>query len=212
MNEDKIKKLLDDHKKLIEYEASKYSSRIPSVVVQAEAYKLARKAAEAYNPATGVKFSTFLTNSLQKLSRMSTQYGGTIRVPENKQFKLHKINQLEAGLKAELGRDPTVHELSESSGLPLAALRKLLVSRKKDVNVMNLAYTPAIMENENDDWVHFVYHDLTDRDKVIFEYKTGFGGKPVLTNEQIAAKMETPVSMINSRVRFITDRLSEAWK
>jgi RNA polymerase nonessential primary-like sigma factor len=103
-----------------------------------------------------IRFSTYLTNMLQKLSRLSTQYGSSIRVPENKQFKINRMNQIEQGLAEELGRAPTVAELSDSLGSTVKETDKLLQARKKDVNLSNLSFSPVFFESVDDDWVHFV--------------------------------------------------------
>lgn len=204
-----INQMILDHKRLIESEASKYAQFVPLYVAQAEAYKIARGAAEKFDPATGLKFSTYLTNSLKKLSRLSTEHGGSIRLPEDKQFKIQKLNVAEASLKSDLGRDPTLHELSMESGFNIPTVKSLLTVRKKDVNINNIAYTPVFVDNANDDWVHFVYHDLTDRDKYIFEHKTGFGGKPRLANEDIAKHLNISPSTVANRVKVISDRVAE---
>ncbi len=206
---EEIKKLIDSHKKLIELEASKNAKFIPLTFVKIEAYKLANAAAQKYDASTGIKFSTYLTNALQKLTRLSTQYGGTVRVPENKQFKISKLNQIETGLTETYGRQPTASELADASGMSLSAVNSLLSVRKKDVNLSNLAYTPIFHAGNDDDWIHFVYHDLSDKDKLIFEYKTGFGGKPVLDNAAIGKKLSMSPSTISQRLKFITARLAE---
>jgi DNA-directed RNA polymerase specialized sigma subunit len=201
--------LLRDHKRLIELEASRYAKFVPTYVVLAEAYKLAHKAAEEYDPKLGIKFSTFLHNSLKKLSRISTQYGATVRVPEGLQFKINRLNQVSQGLKDELGREPSTHELSEHSGFSLKETANLLKHRKKDVNINNVGETSVFISSEDDDWIHFVYHDLPERDRVIFEWKTGFGGKPVLSNEEIAKKLHLSPSTVSSRVKMMSDKIAE---
>jgi len=208
----KHQQLIDDHKKLIEFEASKYAKFVPLSVVLVEAYKLAAKASDSFDPNAGVKFSTYLTNYLKKLSRISTQYGGLIRLPENKQFKVQKINQAEASLRDALGRDPNMGELSEATGFSTSVVSNLLKTRKKEVNLNNLAYTPIFIENDNDECIHFVYHDLTDRDKFIFEHKTGFGGKKVLSNDEIAKALNISSSTVANRVKIVSDKISECWK
>lgn len=204
-----IEKLIQDHKKLIEFEASKYAKFIPLSYVQIEAYKLAREAAHKYDPSMGLKFSTFLTHSLQKLHRLSTQYGSAARIPEDKQFKIQKLNQVEAGLSDDLGRQPTASELADASGLPMSQISSLLGTRKKEVNLNNLAYMPVFFEGNDDDWVHFVYHDLSDKDKIIFEHKIGYGGKPVLDNNTIAKKLNISPSTVSQRIKLITKKIGE---
>ena len=141
-----IEQLINSHKKLIEAEASKYAKFIPVTFVLIEAYKLARKAAEKYDPSTGIKFSTYLTNALQKLSRLSTQYGNVVRVPENKQFKINKLNQVEQGLTDELGRQPSVAELADATGMGIGQVNSLLGTRKREVNMSNLSFAPVFFE------------------------------------------------------------------
>jgi DNA-directed RNA polymerase specialized sigma subunit len=207
-----VDQLLEQHRRLIESEAAKYARFVPAHVVQAQAWRLARKAAESYDPSRGTKFSTHLVSSLRKLFRLTTKHGGGFRVPENKQFKVHRLTVLEEQLRNELRRPPTVDELSEASGMGRAAVNGLMRLRKREVNVSNLAYSPVFIEGNNDDWVHFVYHDLTPRDKVIMEHRTGFGGKEVKTNEEIAKLLGTSPSTVSARTRMITERLKEGWK
>jgi DNA-directed RNA polymerase specialized sigma subunit len=122
------------------------------------------------------------------------------------------MNQAEEELRNELGREPSLAELGQATGMGLSELTSLKQSRKREVNVSNLAYSPVFIEGDNDDWVHFVYHDLPQRDKVIMEHKTGFGGKKILSNDQLAKMLNTSPSTISNRVKLITDRITEGWK
>lgn len=209
-SEETIKSLIKSHQKLIELEASKNAKFIPLTFVQVEAYKLARKAAENFDTKKNIKFSTYLTNALQKLSRLSTQYGASVRVPENKQFKINKLNQLEAELHETSGMTPTAADLADASGMSLNHVNSLLTARKKEVNLSNLSFAPIFDTGDSEnEWVHFVYHDLSDKDKLIFEYRTGFGGKPVLDLASIAKKLGMSASTVSQRVKTITDRLAQ---
>ena len=207
-----VAELINSHKRMIELEASRHSRFVPQSVVLAEAYKLAHKAATTYDASSGNKFSTHLTNQLKKLSRISTQYGATIRLPENKQFKLQRLNQIELVLKEELDREPSVSELADATGMSIKEINYLKQHRTSDVNISNMAYTPTFINTGNDDWMHFVYHDLEPIDKVIFEYKVGFAGKPQLTNEEIAKKLNLSASTVNNRAKMIAEKISEGWK
>ena len=211
MNADAKQKLITDHKKLIEYEASKYSTMVPYYVVLSEAYKLADKAADGYDDTRGTKFSTHLTNQLKKLSRISTQYGTAVRLPENKQYKLNKLNRLKLDLDAHLNRPPSTLELSEASGIPLAEVNHILQHRAGEVNISNLLHTPVFVNNSNDEWLHFVYHDLGDTDRLIFEHKTGFGGKKLMNNEELAKLLHLSPSTVANRANMIAEKVNENW-
>lgn len=206
------KKLVADHKKLVEAEAFRHSQFIPLHVMQAEAYRLANDAAVSFDPKMGNQFSTHLTNQLKKLSRFSTQHGNVVRLPENVQFKINNLNKAENQLKDELQRDPSVGELSEVTGMSIQTINHLKQQRKKEVAMSNVVGTPIFVEdNANDEWMHFVYHDLPERDKLIFEHKTGFGGKPLLDNAALAKQLGLSVSTVANRVKMITERLAEGW-
>lgn len=205
-----VEKLVQEHRKLIEAEARKNAQFVPLIVVEAEAYRLAHEAALSYDEKSGVKFSTHLTNQLKKLQRFSTTYGGSVRVSENAQFKIQRINTAEKHLHEELGRPPTAAELADATGLGLPAVGNLLKKRKKEVDLTNLSYTPVFVDDGRlDDWIHFVYHDLSSTDKLIFEYRTGFGGKPILTEEEISKKLHIPADIVKLRVRLISQKLNE---
>lgn len=210
-NKATVEKLLAEHKKLIDSEARKYAVNVPLVTVQIEAYKLARKAAETYTPGD-VKFSTYLVNSLKKLSRLSTQYGSSIRMPENVQFGINKLNLAEKDLESNLGREATVAELSDYTGFNIKTVDSLLKNKKTIVSINNLLTTPTIVDSSNDEWLSFVYHDLTPKDKTIFEHKTGFGGKKVLDNDKIAKKLNLSQAQLNNRINIISDMINRGWK
>lgn len=207
-----IEKLIKENKKLIDLEASRYATNLPLITVQLEAYKLAREAAKTYNPASGFKFSTHLVNSLKKLSRLSTKYGTVLRLPENTQFDIHKLNKLEKDLEHTLGRPPTTEELSHHSGLSVKAVSSTQKSRKTSTGISSLFDSPTLFSSENDEWAQFVYHDLADKDKLIFEHKTGFGGKPILDNATLAKKLNLSVSTLSNRLKLINTTLAKGWK
>ena len=207
-----VEQLIKDNKKLIELEASRNSTNLPLITVQLEAYKLAREAARTYDPASGYKFSTHLVNSLKKLSRMSTQYGGVIRLPENTQFGINKLNKVEKDLEHTLGRAPSIAELAEHTGFGVRSVKNMLHSKKTAAPMSTVFDTPTMADSGNDEWIHFVYHDLPPKDKLIFEHKTGFGGKAVLDNAAIAKKLRLPTSVLNNRLRVINTTLAKGWR
>ena len=207
-----VNELIKENKKLIDLEAARYATNLPLITVQLEAYKLAREAAQSYNPASGFKFSTHLVNNLKKLSRLSTKYGAVLRVPENTQFDINKLNKLEKDLEHTLGRAPTTEELSHHSGLSVKAVVNTIKSKKTTTGISSLFDSPTLFSSENDEWLQFVYHDLSDKDKLIFEHKTGFGGKPILDNTTIAKKLNLSVSTLSNRLKLINTTLAKGWK
>lgn len=207
-----VEKLIKENKKLIDLEASRYATNLPLITVQIEAYKLAREAARTYNPAAGFKFSTHLVNNLKKLSRLSTQYGNVLRVPENVQFGVNKVQKIEKDLEHTLGRSPTLEEISHHSGFSPKAVTNMLSTRKTTTGLSSMFEAPSLFDSSNDEWVQFVYHDLSDTDKLIFEHKTGFSGKKILDNSALSKKLNLSQSTLNNRIKLINTTLSKGWK
>jgi len=209
---DNVEQLIKDNKKLIELEITRYATNIPRITVQLEAYRLAREAAKSYNSSLGFKFSTHLMNSLKKLSRMSTQYGGVLRVPENTQFGISKLQKVEKDLEHTLGRPPTLEELAHHTNTGIKTVSNILNNRKVSSGISSLFEAPELLDGSNAEWVHFVYHDLSDKDKLIFEHMTGYGGKKILPNNEIASKLNLSIGTLNNRIKLITTTLSKGWK
>jgi DNA-directed RNA polymerase specialized sigma subunit len=208
-----VDKLISENRKLIDLEVSRYATNIPKITVQIEAERLAREAARTYDPASGYKFSTHLVNSLKKLSRLSTKYGNVIRTPENTQFGVNKIQNIEKDLEHTLGRPPTIEEVAHHSGFTMKAVADMRKSKKVSTGISSLFESPTLLQHsDNNEWVHFVYHDLSDTDKLIFEHKTGFGGKPVLDNAAIAKKLNLSTSTLNNRIKVMSSTLAKGWQ
>jgi DNA-directed RNA polymerase specialized sigma subunit len=135
-----------------------------------------------------------------------------VRVPENTQFGISKLQKLEKDLEHTLGRQATVDELSHHSGFSKEAVVHTLKSQKTSTGLSQLFDAPALFDSSNDEWVKFVYHDLPDIDKLIFEYRTGFGGKKILDNAAIAKKLNLSTSTLNNRIRLMETTLAKGWK
>jgi DNA-directed RNA polymerase specialized sigma subunit len=200
--------LVEEHRSLIESEVSKHTLKLPIVVVRAEAYKIANEAAKSFDEKKGVKFSTYLVNQLKQLSRLGTQFGNVVRLPEETQFQKQKVQEAKRALREELAREPSAQEIADRTFLPLQVVNKVLMGLKTEVNLGSLTYDPVIADRKNDNWVRFVYHDLPEIDQKIFEYKTGFGGAPVLGVKEIAKKLDLSPTHVGKRIDFISDRLA----
>ncbi len=203
--------LVVKYKNLIESEAAKHAKFIPLPVVEAEAYHIANAAAKSYDPESGHQFSTHLTSQLKKLSRMSTEYGGAVRLPEHDQYNLNKIHRFAENYKGEHGVDPSTAEIAKGTHLSLSKTNSLMKGSKGVKTLSSVVHDPVFVDTkgELDDWIHMVYHDLPERDKVIFEHYTGFGGKTLLSEEEIAKKLGITPAVVGKRIKVIGDEIAK---
>ncbi|MCS7280211.1 MAG: RNA polymerase sigma factor RpoD [Desulfobacterota bacterium] len=94
------------------------------------------KAAEKYDYQKGYKFSTYSTWWIrQAITRSIADYARTIRVPVHVLETMNKISKVTISLFQELGREPTIEEISKKAGLPVEKVRKIMRVSNEPISI-----------------------------------------------------------------------------
>ncbi len=111
-----LREIQNQYKPLVLSQLRTYSKAVlPASALQAEAYKLIKKAMDTYDPNKG-PLSAHIKTYMQKMYRYVNDNQNLVRLPENYKLDVSKFNENRTALQEELDRAPTVGELAQSLG------------------------------------------------------------------------------------------------
>jgi RNA polymerase primary sigma factor len=94
------------------------------------------KAVEKFDYRRGFKFGTYATWWIrQAVSRSTTDYAHTIRIPAHIAEALRRIAQTSRRLRSQIGREPTPDEIAETLQMPLEKVQHVLKVAKEPLSL-----------------------------------------------------------------------------
>lgn len=118
------------------------------------------KAIDKYIWSKGNKFSTYATWWIrQAITRAIADQARIIRVPVHMVETINKLIKAERALTQELGRDPTVEELSIKMGGPVAGFTPKKISDIKKINIDPVSLDKPVGHDEESQFLDFVQDD-----------------------------------------------------
>ena len=205
-----LQALLNQMQPIIMREVNKWSNAMSRSLLEAEGKRLAVEAFQQYNPNAGTALSTYVASRLPKLSRIVYSNQNVARMSETKALLFHAYNSANNELRDRHGREPTTDELADHLGWS----RKKLTQFQKQSSRRELIESEEHpdYEEEDDHLVDFIYHDLTPLQKSIFEYRTGYNGKPQLSGADICKKLKITQGQLSYQVNLIVSVAEQAKK
>lgn len=177
--------------------------------IASKARVIAAKAIQSYDPSAGATLPTWVSQQLRQLTRDIRKSNNLVHIPDGVQLDAYALYRAESEFEDEHGREPTVEELADISHLPV---KRILDVRTKMRPIVTDAGTEtdegsSTLQVESSDYTQdaldYVYAESDRNDKKILEYTVGYGGAPVLSNDQIMQKLRlTPVQLSRRKARL----------
>ena len=210
----KAGKLLAELKPTIETALKSYAPGMEESL-RTRARLLALDAAGRFDPAEGAKLSSFVHGSLQKLHRVRADREHLVHIPENVGAERAAIERVSKEIESEFGREPTVEELCDRTGLSKRRLEKVSVYAPTLSDSAFLSDQGSTLYERPRDassmWVDYVYDELDPVDKKVFEWSTGYGGRQKLKKGEIAQRLKVSAPAVSARISRIAKKLEEGY-
>lgn len=179
-----------------------------------KAAKLTLQALKNYDPTFGADPTTYVFHNLKRLNRLSGQRGNIIPKSEYSAMEQNIIKRHINEFQEEHGREPSIAELADKTGLSKKKIDKLLNMRGVVNDTSTLAeetgssvYGAKGISDE--DYFEYVYASVSPLDQKIMEWASGYHKKPILSNNEIAAKLGVSAAAISQRKARIQQLLSD---
>lgn len=169
---------------------------------------LALQAAESYDPNAGASINTHVYNNLRRLQRISAQRGNLTHVPEVAATQRAAVARARRDYEIDHGEEPTVEELATMTGISRKRINDL-------ANYQPIAPDSLTVSPEGDSLVAsreqhaldlydtYTYDSLDRTDKKIYEWSTGYGGAPKLSQAEMASRLGISPVAVHKRAKNI---------
>lgn len=205
-----LRPLIQSFRPLINSESNRWAQRqrdIPPAAIRAEFTNQFVQALDNYDPNRGAQLNTHIHHQLRKARRFVTSYQNPARIPENRVYKIRQLQDAEQMLDEQLGRPPSELELSDhlkwsprQVGLLQQEIRKARPTSQFESDPST--FTPS----RQAEVLRLLPYELTNEERVVFEYLYGTGGKPKLGPGQIARQLGMSAPKVSRLKRSIADK------
>jgi len=204
---------------IITSEIQRYNG--PKPLLRSKAKSFAVKAVRSYNPMSGTKLQSWVVTQMQPLSRYSKNLQ-PMHVSDDLYRKSSELARMAQDYELENGRSPSDEELADYSGVSVRKIRKFRAARPVATSESQYLESgslegantllPAVqVSNQASTAAELVYGSLSDRDRMIYDHKTGSHGRNELPAIEIAKRLGVSpayISQVSARIAADIQRAS----
>ena len=188
-----------------------YAGNDPKLTTRA--YIMAREALDSYDPSKQTAINTHVMNNLKRLYRVSAERRSAVHVPENVRMDALKVRDVTNEYKDENGEEPSDLYVAQKLGVSLKRLRKARTAVGETTDMQQTTEKGDAMNvsgrTEEDIWKDYVYHDLDEKSRKVFEMTTGYNGNTIAKKIDIAKSLNISPAAVSQRINTIQKRLGE---
>ena len=204
--------LVIDFQPIVNSVVRKYGSTgVSQAALRTQATTQLIKAFKSYRPDKGTQPTTHIWNQMQKVQRVATESLTSGHAPEYRNIKKSTFVTVRDNLTDRLGYDPNVDEMADELGWNRNEVSRMNSELGGEVTASGADFdfygNSTQIESKDKALTDYLYHELTGRDKTIFEYTFGVGGKPKLNNKQIAMKLNTNEMAIHRAKKVMSEKV-----
>jgi DNA-directed RNA polymerase specialized sigma subunit len=184
---------------------------VPQVTLELEAKRQALLAIQDWDRSKGMSLASYVTTMVkQRLYRYIGTHANVARLPEGQIRQIGPIREAVSDLTSKFGREPTTDELADHLGMPVKQITRLRRNLRSDLleegggldNIEHYNTDPGFER------AMMAYYQLTDMEKLVFDFSLGAHGQPRLKPTEIASRLK----ISNGRVSQLKTSLGQKLK
>jgi len=222
-DEEAFRKLIESNLRFVVAMAKKYArSGYPLHELINEGNMGLIEATSRFDPSRGVRFITYASWWIrQAILAAIAHYGQTFRLPPKLKHELYRFETKVTRLTQELGRRPSIDEISRELGMKEGEVRDLLGATPTEVSlsmpvgeegemrleevIKDQSITPSddlLIAQSFEEQLSRLLGQLDDKERLIIERRFGLGDR----EPQTLAEIGTDLNLSRERIRQIEER------